>query len=158
MIRVVGLWLKSVTYLFVLTCVCYSQTTSADTLSCSIGDIFTWSTGFTISNVVVTNESGLSVDDWTVQIQFDAENTVITSYWDAIVSIKDGIITAESVSYNGDIEAGSSTTFGFQGSYLGSWFSPSCIIKSESIPIRVKSGTESIDEVEDLDEMESMEN
>lgn len=125
-------WLKKTAQVVVAASLSCSTAVNAESLGCTLDNIYTWTGGFTIDKVTVTNDTGSAVDSWDVQIQMDSSDVAISSYWDATVTLSDGIVTAESVSYNSDLDDGESTTFGFQGSFSGDWVTPTCLVSSDS--------------------------
>ncbi len=76
-----------------------------------------WSGGFG-ANVSVTN-LGDPVSSWTLTWSFGAGQQV-TQAWNATVTQSGSNVTATSVSYNGSLGTGGSTSFGFNGSWNGS--------------------------------------
>jgi endo-1,4-beta-xylanase len=81
----------------------------------------TWTGGYT-ANVTVANTGSSAVNGWKVGFTLPSGQTV-TNAWNASVSPSSGAVTATNASYNAQIPAGGSTSFGFQGTYSGS-FSP----------------------------------
>ncbi|WP_063762319.1 cellulose-binding domain-containing protein [Streptomyces sp. NRRL F-5123] len=82
----------------------------------------TWSGGFT-ANVTVTDTGSTAVNGWTVAFTLPSGQAV-TSAWNATISPASGAVTATNLSYNAQIPAGGSQSFGFQGSYTGSFAQP----------------------------------
>ncbi|NES39090.1 1,4-beta-xylanase, partial [Micromonospora sp. PPF5-17] len=82
-----------------------------------------WPGGF-VTNVHVTAGS-TAVNGWTVRITLPA-GTVITGTWSAQPSGTNGTVDFRNVDYNGQIGAGGSTDFGFQGTGVGPSGTPSC--------------------------------
>jgi len=82
-----------------------------------------WGTGF-VANVTVANTGSSALNDWTLGFTLPAGQSV-TSSWNATLSGSSGALTARNTAHNGSIPAGGSTSFGFQGSYSGSFASPS---------------------------------
>ncbi|GLW29270.1 GH12 family glycosyl hydrolase domain-containing protein [Actinoplanes regularis] len=82
-----------------------------------------WDTGFT-ADVKVANTGGSALNGWTLGFTLPAGQS-ITGSWNATLSGTSGAITARNVSHNGSVPAGGSTSFGFQGTYSGSFASPS---------------------------------
>lgn len=81
-----------------------------------------WSGGFT-ANVTVANTGSSAVNGWQLRFTLPSGQT-ITSAWNATVSPSSGAVTAANVSYNAQIPAGGSQSFGFQGTYTGSFAQP----------------------------------
>jgi len=82
----------------------------------------TWAGGYT-ANVTVANTGSSAVNNWRVGFNLPSGQT-ITSAWNATVSPSSGSVTASSLSYNAQIPAGGSQSFGFQGTYSGSFAQP----------------------------------
>jgi hypothetical protein len=81
-----------------------------------------WSGGFT-DNVTVTNTGSSAVNGWKLGFTLPSGQT-ITSAWNATVSPSSGSVTASGVSYNAQIPAGGSQSFGFQGTSSGAYAAP----------------------------------
>lgn len=81
-----------------------------------------WGGGFT-ANVTVANTGSAPINGWTLGFNLPSGQS-ITSSWSATVTGTSGAITARNLSYNGSIPAGGSTSFGFQGTYSGSFAAP----------------------------------
>jgi len=86
----------------------------------------TWTGGFT-ANVTVANTGSTAVDGWKLGFTLPSGQTV-TSAWNATVSPSSGAVTATNVSYDARIPAGGSQSFGFQGTYSGSYAQPTAFI------------------------------
>ncbi|GAA4609060.1 hypothetical protein BJY16_007145 [Actinoplanes octamycinicus] len=82
-----------------------------------------WNTGFT-ADVKVANTGGSAINGWTLGFTLPGGQS-ITGSWNATLSGTSGAITARNVSHNGSLPAGGSTSFGFQGTYSGSFAAPS---------------------------------
>ncbi|MFC4033396.1 cellulose binding domain-containing protein [Streptomyces polygonati] len=81
----------------------------------------TWSGGYT-ADVTVTNTGSTAVNGWKAGFKLPTGQTV-TSAWNATISPSSGSVTASNLSFNAQIPAGGSQSFGFQGTYSGT-FSP----------------------------------
>jgi hypothetical protein len=81
-----------------------------------------WNSGFT-ADVTVANTSSSALNGWTLGFTLPAGQS-ITSSWNATLSGSSGAVTARNVSWNGAIPANGSTSFGFQGTYSGSFSNP----------------------------------
>ncbi len=81
-----------------------------------------WPGGFT-ANVTVANTSSAALNGWTLTFSFPGDQKV-TSAWNATVTQSGSAVTAKNMSYNGNIPAGGSTSFGFQGTWSSSDASP----------------------------------
>ena len=82
-----------------------------------------WNTGFT-ANVTITNTGNSAVNGWALGFTLPGGQAV-TGSWGATLSGTSGALTARNVSYNGSLPAGGTASFGFQGTYSGSFASPS---------------------------------
>ncbi|UWE08726.1 GH12 family glycosyl hydrolase domain-containing protein [Actinacidiphila bryophytorum] len=81
-----------------------------------------WSGGFT-ANVTVANTGSSAVNGWNLGFTLPSGQT-ITSAWNATVSPNSGSVTATSLSYNAQIPAGGTQSFGFQGTTSGAYAAP----------------------------------
>ena len=81
-----------------------------------------WNTGFT-ANVTVANTGSSAVNGWNLGFTLPSGQS-ITGSWGADVTGTSGSVTARNVSYNGSIAPGGTASFGFQGTYGGSFASP----------------------------------
>jgi len=97
-------------------------TTGTPSLAASIS-IQSWGVGY-VATVTVRNTGTAPTSAWKVVVNLNG--TTVTNVWNATVSSN----TFSSVSYNGTIPAGGSTTFGFQGLKL--LFFPTPTISSVS--------------------------
>ncbi|WP_433533992.1 endo-1,4-beta-xylanase [Micromonospora sp. CA-249363] len=82
-----------------------------------------WNGGF-VANVRVTAGSS-ALNGWTVTIDLPSGATV-TNAWSATNSGSTGTTTWRNVSYNGQVGAGQSTEFGFQGTGTAGTLTPTC--------------------------------
>jgi pectin methylesterase-like acyl-CoA thioesterase len=76
-----------------------------------------WSTGFG-TNVAITNTGG-PLTSWTLTWTFPG-NQQVTQGWNATFGQSGAQVSATSMSYNGALGTGASTSIGFNGSYSGS--------------------------------------
>jgi hypothetical protein len=81
-----------------------------------------WSNGFT-ATVTVANSGSAPINGWTLGFTLPGGQS-ITGSWNATVTGTSGAITARNLAYNGSIPAGGTTSFGFQGTYSGSFAAP----------------------------------
>nr|WP_254395794.1 cellulose binding domain-containing protein [Streptomyces sp. AC512_CC834] len=81
-----------------------------------------WQDGFT-ADVTVTNTGTAPVDDWQLAYTLPAGQR-ITNAWNASVTPSTGSVTATGVGHNARIASGGSLSFGFQGSYSGTFTEP----------------------------------
>ncbi|HEX5206048.1 MAG TPA: cellulose binding domain-containing protein [Actinoplanes sp.] len=82
-----------------------------------------WNTGFT-ANVTVANTGSNAINGWALNFTLPGGQS-ITGSWNANISGSSGAVTARNVDYNGSIPPGGNASFGFQGTYSGSFASPS---------------------------------
>ena len=82
----------------------------------------TWSGGF-VANVTVANTGSSAINGWTLGFTLPSGQT-ITSSWNATLTGSSGAVTARNIAYNGTIAANGSQSFGFQGTYTGSFARP----------------------------------
>ncbi|MEU1127263.1 cellulose binding domain-containing protein, partial [Streptomyces sp. NPDC005899] len=78
-----------------------------------------WSGGFT-ADVKVTNSGTAAVDGWQLGFTLPSGQR-ITQAWNATISPASGSVRASDVGFNGRIPAGGSQSFGFQGTYTGTF-------------------------------------
>ncbi|MBO3751218.1 cellulose binding domain-containing protein [Streptosporangiaceae bacterium NEAU-GS5] len=75
-----------------------------------------WSTGYVIQPLTITNTSSSTITSWTVTFTLPSGHTLSGS-WNATVTTSGQTVTVKSVSHNGTLSPGASTTsFGYQGS------------------------------------------
>ncbi|MCW6006310.1 lytic polysaccharide monooxygenase [Micromonospora sp. CPCC 205371] len=84
--------------------------------SATYSTVSQWSNGFQGEVRVTAGSSALT--GWTVTLTFPNGQTV-TQAWNASVTSSGSTVTARNASYNGNLGAGASTTFGFTGSGSG---------------------------------------
>ncbi|MGN9891796.1 endo-1,4-beta-xylanase [Micromonospora sp. L31] len=82
-----------------------------------------WTGGF-VATVRVTAGAS-AVRGWTVGLTLPA-GAAVTNSWNAQPSGTSGSLTFRNLSYNGQLGAGASTTFGFQGTGVGPSATPTC--------------------------------
>ncbi|MFE7231679.1 cellulose binding domain-containing protein [Streptomyces sp. NPDC001231] len=82
-----------------------------------------WQGGFT-ADVTVRNTGSAAVDGWQLGFTLPSGQRV-TSAWNATVNPSSGAVTATALSHNTRIAPGGSQTFGFQGTYSGTFAAPS---------------------------------
>ncbi|MBT8228479.1 MAG: endo-1,4-beta-xylanase [Dactylosporangium sp.] len=101
-----------------------SSSPSDPTAGCSAGvTLNSWNGGF-VATVRVT-AGAEPIDGWSVSLTLPAGATV-TSAWNANQSATSGTVHFTNVSYNGRVDAGQSTEFGFQGTGTGTGMTPTC--------------------------------
>ncbi|WP_405860820.1 cellulose binding domain-containing protein [Streptomyces sp. NBC_00090] len=82
-----------------------------------------WTGGFT-ADVTVANTGSVPVDSWTLSFTLPSGQH-ITHAWNAAVTTASGAVTATGLAHNARIAAGAGQTFGFQGTYSGTFAPPS---------------------------------
>ncbi|MDG9717278.1 cellulose binding domain-containing protein [Streptomyces sp. DH24] len=82
-----------------------------------------WSGGYT-ADVTVRNNGSAPVDGWKLAFTLPSGQRV-TNAWNATVSPSSGAVTASPLAHNARIAADGSQTFGFQGTYSGTFAKPS---------------------------------
>ncbi len=107
-----------------LTAVVVSQASAAS--SCTVAYQFqtTWSTGATV-NLNITN-NGPAITSWTVGFTFPG-NQQVSNGWNATYTQTGESVTAASLSYNGSLATGASTSTGFNLSVSGTDTAPTAI-------------------------------
>ncbi|MGW1026431.1 GH12 family glycosyl hydrolase domain-containing protein [Streptomyces sp. NPDC002577] len=81
-----------------------------------------WQSGFTAS-VTIANTGSSAVDDWQLAFTLPSGQQ-ITNAWNASVTPSSGAVTATGAAHNTQITSGGSQTFGFQGTYSGTFTEP----------------------------------
>ncbi|UJV38791.1 GH12 family glycosyl hydrolase domain-containing protein [Streptomyces sp. AMCC400023] len=81
-----------------------------------------WQGGFT-ANVTVGNTGPAPVDTWRLAFTLPSGQSV-TGAWNASLSASSGAITASALTHNASISPGGSQSFGFQGTYGGTFAAP----------------------------------
>jgi endo-1,4-beta-D-glucanase Y len=76
-----------------------------------------WNSGYT-ARVTVTNDSPAAVNAWQVSIAL-APGDVVSQSWNSTLSGTTGIITAENIGWNANLDVGESASFGFKASHTG---------------------------------------
>ncbi|GGU27977.1 chitin-binding protein [Lentzea flava] len=82
----------------------------------------TWNGGFT-ANVKITNSGTGAVRAWQLVWDFPAGQT-LTQAWSSTITVVNGKATAKGASYNADVPAGASVTFGFNAGTTGAVTDP----------------------------------
>ncbi|MFF5897463.1 cellulose binding domain-containing protein [Streptomyces argenteolus] len=82
-----------------------------------------WTGGFT-ADVTVANTGSTPVDSWKLAFTLPSGQRV-TNAWNATLSGPSGAVTATGLAHSAGIAAGASQTFGFQGTYSGTFSQPS---------------------------------
>jgi endo-1,4-beta-xylanase len=85
--------------------------------------LISWNGGF-VATVQVT-AGNAAIRGWTVRITLP-NGTAVTGTWNAHASGSTGAVNFSNVDYNGQVGAGGSTEFGFQGTGVGPSGTPTC--------------------------------
>ncbi|MEV4169298.1 cellulose binding domain-containing protein [Nonomuraea sp. NPDC049709] len=72
-----------------------------------------WNNGYVIQPVTVTNRGASALDGWTVTFALPSGHT-ITGMWNASYTVSGGTVTVRSLSHNGPLASGATTSFGYQ--------------------------------------------
>ncbi|MGE5287980.1 MAG: cellulase family glycosylhydrolase [Micromonosporaceae bacterium] len=110
---------------FGLVAVASTQASAATSCSATYTTQSQWQGGF-VANVTVTNNGTSALSGWTVTFTFGGDQKV-TNAWNATVSQSGESVTAANLSYNGNVAAGSSTSFGFQGTWTNGDAAPASL-------------------------------
>ncbi|MBU6950838.1 glycoside hydrolase family 9 protein [Hahella sp. HN01] len=96
-------------------------------ISCSVGGLDVWNTGYVLGDVKVVNNGSSSINGWEVVLTFD-EPTSIVNLWNGAYTLSaDGkTLTVKNMPYNGSLGPGAATSFGLQGVHDGSFSPPTC--------------------------------
>jgi len=81
-----------------------------------------WQDGFT-TEVTLANTGSTPVDGWNLAFTLPSGQR-ITNAWNTTVSSSTGSVTATNVAHNASITPGGQVSFGFQGTYSGSFAKP----------------------------------
>jgi len=81
-----------------------------------------WNSGYT-ATVTVANTGSSAINGWKLGFTLPSGQQ-ITGSWNASLSGSSGAISASNAGYNGSIPAGGNTSFGFQGTYSGTFAKP----------------------------------
>ncbi|WP_328752876.1 cellulose binding domain-containing protein [Streptomyces sp. NBC_00285] len=81
-----------------------------------------WQDGFT-ADVTVSNTGSSPVNGWNVAFALPSGQR-ITNAWNATVSSSTGSVTAANAAHNASITPGGQVSFGFQGTYSGTFAKP----------------------------------
>jgi hypothetical protein len=106
-----------------------AQPPVGDGLSCEVGKADTWSTGFVINSITVTNAGSEAVSGWKVNLVF-TDPVSLANGWNAQLNASsDGLgISASNEVYNGQLAPNASASFGLQGEHSGTFVAPTCEI------------------------------
>ncbi|WP_308368119.1 glycoside hydrolase family 9 protein [Microbulbifer sp. TB1203] len=99
----------------------------AGAVSCTPGNADVWNSGFVLNSVTVANEGDTAVQGWEITLTF-AEPIGLVNGWSGNFDLSpDGLVlTVSNAEWNGNLQPGGSTSFGFQGSHGGNFQTPVC--------------------------------
>ncbi|GGM35265.1 hypothetical protein GCM10011608_19860 [Micromonospora sonchi] len=78
-----------------------------------------WDTGFT-ANITITNTGTTAINGWALAFTFPNAGQRVGQGWSATYQQTGTAVTATSLSYNGTLAPGASTSIGFNGTHSGS--------------------------------------
>lgn len=96
-------------------------------MACAVTKMNHWGSGYQL-DVTVSNNGAAAVSGWSIELDF-GESPQLTGSWNAAVSASGNTVSATNISWNGNLSAGQSTSFGMQGNSDGSLSTPSCLVK-----------------------------
>ncbi|MEP1553508.1 cellulase family glycosylhydrolase [Paraglaciecola sp.] len=99
--------------------------TASDELTCDIGSANTWSTGYVLGEITLTNNGSETVSSWSATLTLGGD-ALLSNGWNANFTTQDDSIVASNMPYNNTIGPGQSVTFGMQATYSGTFVQPSC--------------------------------
>lgn len=99
------------------------------TYSCTVTEFNHWGSGYTVQ-VTVDNTSSVTLNDWQVDIYFD-DDPQITNSWNANLTSQNNTVFATNLNWNGTLQPGQTTSFGFQGNSDGNLSRPYCYVQQE---------------------------
>jgi endoglucanase len=108
-----------------LVVVASTQASAATSCSVAYATSSEWQGGF-VANLTLTNTGTTALTGWTVTFTYPGDQKV-TNAWNATVTQNGENITAVNLSYNGNVAAGATTTFGWQGTWTTSDAPPTSI-------------------------------
>lgn len=108
-----------------------------------------WKDGYT-ANITIKNQSNNTIEDWVLEFDFDSE---IQNIWNGVIQSHEGThYIIKNASYNQNIEAGNTISFGFNGVRTSSEIKPQNYILRERLQ---SDNTENGDNTNDKNEDES---
>ncbi|MEU7620045.1 glycoside hydrolase family 9 protein [Micromonospora rifamycinica] len=88
--------------------------------SCKVGYTTSdWTSGFTAS-ITITNTGTTALTGWSLAFTFPTSGQKVGQGWSATFAQTGAAVTATSMSYNGALAPGASTSIGFNGTHTGS--------------------------------------
>lgn len=102
-----------------------SSQPSVGEVTCSVASENVWNSGYQL-DIVVSNDSAVAITAWEALLEFDRAPN-LTGSWNANLAEVGTSLSATGVGWNSRIAAGSTVSFGFQGSYSGNFVAPSCV-------------------------------
>ncbi|MFY1684342.1 glycoside hydrolase family 9 protein [Micromonospora sp. WMMD730] len=87
--------------------------------SCKVGYTTTdWTNGFTAS-ISITNTGTTALNGWSLAFTFPTSGQKVSQGWSATFAQTGAAVTATSMTYNGALAPGASTSIGFNGTHTG---------------------------------------
>jgi len=97
----------------------------SSTLTCEIGEVNVWSSGYVLNNITLTNNGTDTVSSWSALLSLNGSAQLVTS-WNANFAIDGDNFVVTNMPHNNTLAAGQSVSFGLQASYSGTFVQPSC--------------------------------
>ncbi|RCU50421.1 glycosyl hydrolase family 5 [Corallincola holothuriorum] len=96
-------------------------------ISCQIGSVDQWHSGFVLNNISITNNGNEAIDGWKVKLLFN-ESVAFVNGWNGVMEMTSNgrVLHVSHMSYNSKIQPGQSTSFGLQGEHGGNFTAPDC--------------------------------
>ncbi|WP_406828002.1 cellulase family glycosylhydrolase [Microbulbifer sp. ARAS458-1] len=96
-------------------------------IACVPGEADSWTDGFVLNTITVTNNGDSAVSGWEVKLNFSGGNT-FDSGWGGNFTAENGgtLVTVSNLAWNGNLQPGASASFGLQGTHTGSYVEPTC--------------------------------
>lgn len=101
-------------------------------ITCEVANFNQWNSGYTAS-IRVTNDGSSAVNGWDVAINFGS-SPAFSSGWNATYSNSGNTVNASDMGWNGNLSAGDSIEFGFQGGSNGNLAQPTCTGDGSQVP------------------------
>lgn len=102
-----------------------SSSVPASVVECAVTPVGIWGGSYQL-NVGVSNTGTQALSSWTLEMAFDAPPEVIAS-WNVELQASGNTLIATDAGWNGELQPGESTSFGFQGSHSGDFVVPDCV-------------------------------
>lgn len=93
-------------------------------VTCTVSGESSWNSGY-VAQITVKNNGAAPVNAWAVTVNVGDADSLVAG-WNANINKTGNKISASNYSYNGALQPGQSTTFGFQGGHDGNHQTPTC--------------------------------